>query len=157
MNKTTFILLIVSILIFVGAIIYFLYIWWGLRKKDYVILIDKNNRWKLKRIALFDKTDISVSGKTYNLIAECGLLNTKGKVLYIFSENKPSPLKLTYNRQEWLSSETIMNLINNKYIQLLMKATQTGIKDMLLIYGAIGGILAGCSSILILLKTFGVI
>ena len=76
--------------------------------------------------------------------------------MHIFSEGKPTPLTVKYNKLEWLSSESMMAIINNKLIQKLVQPSNT-LVDNLILFGSIGGMIAGISSILILLKTFQVI
>jgi hypothetical protein len=157
MLKGQFVLLISALLFTAGAIGFF--IWSIMRKNnlDYVLIIDKNNKFKIHRINLEGKTDVTVDKKTYNLHADCGMVNRKGKSLWVFSENKPNPLMIKYDKFQWLSSESIMNLINNKYIQQLMKADGERFKDMLLIYGAIAGLIGGICSVFVALKVYGII
>lgn len=76
--------------------------------------------------------------------------------LYIYSEGKPQPLIIDYNTSKWLSSDSMMSVINNKLIQKLVQPSNKAL-DSLMLFGALGGILAGISSALILLKTFGVL
>ena len=105
----------------------------------------------------FKNTDIiPFAKKTYINVKESALLSDKGKALLIYSDNNPMPLKIKYNTAEWLSSETLMETINNELIKLMVQL-QDKIKDIFLIIGAIGGLIAGIASVIILLRTYGAI
>lgn len=121
---------------------------------DKVIFIDESNRWELvsKNLSEVDKFDHK-KGK-YFLKADAGLLNKKGKKLFLYSLNKPSPMKLKYNDVEWLDAESLMGTINNELVKLMVKPGNQ-MKDNLLLFGAIGGILAGIASLINLAITTG--
>lgn len=124
--------------------------------KDRLIIIDKNNRWNITYINLKGKDQVKIKNKAYFLKEEAGLLNNKGKALYVFSENKPTPLSLNYSKIEWLDSESLMGVINNKLVQQIVRPTDA-FKDSLMLFGAIGGMIAGLSSVFLLLQQLGVI
>ena len=126
-----------------------------IRKKDVLVFIDKSNRFNLVYDSVRGINSYTYNEKKYLLADDCSLLNNKGKSLFVFSENKPAPLKLTYNKSAWLTSESIMSILNNDLIQKLVRTTDA-FKDSLILFGAIGGMIAGISSVVILLKVFGV-
>ena len=125
-------------------------------RKDTVIIIDESNRWFIAKQDLKDKTKFVYKEKAYFLREDASVLNNKGRALWIFSKNKPSPMKICYNEAKWLSSEALMGAINNELIKMMVQPRNTG-KDILLLVGALGGVIAGISSVLILLKQFGVL
>ena len=138
------------------VIFYIIIKWWQTKIADYMIFIDKSNRWSMVRDTLKDTDTYSFKNKKYFLTNESGLLTSRGKALYVFSENKPQPMKLEYNNAKWLTSDSMMSIINNKLIQKLVR-TEDPFFDKLILFGAIGGLIAGMASILILLKQFGVL
>jgi hypothetical protein len=140
---------------FAVGFIWILWEYWKLFIKDTLIFIDKSNRWSIVKDNVRGMTSYSHLQKKYLLADNCSLLNKKGKSLFIFSENKPAPLKLRYNASTWLTSESIMSILNNDLIQKLVK-TSDSFKDSLIMFGAIGGFIAGIASVVILLKQFGV-
>lgn len=142
--------------IFMAAAIWFM---WLLMKRlfyDAVIFIDKSNRWKIIWDKVRDTQTYEYDKKTYFLKEDSSMLNSRGKSLHIFSEGKPSPLTIKYNKAEWITSGSMMAIINNKLIQKLVQPVNAFV-DNLLLFGSIGGMIAGIASILILLKTFEVI
>ena len=142
--------------LFMGVIFWIFFKWYKASKFDYAIFIDKSNRWSIVRDMLGNSSTYVYDKCKYILDDKVGLLNRKGKSLYIFSKGKPQGMKIEYNGAKWLSSESMMAVINNKLIQKLVQ-TQDSFIDKLLLFGAIGGMLAGIASTLILLKQFGVI
>ncbi len=139
-----------------GVILWFVLRWWKSLKFDYLIFIDKANRWKIVRDILGSSSIYTKDNRKYVISDDTGLLNKKGRSLYIFSEGKPQGLKFGYNTSSWLSSDSLMSVINNKLIQKLVQ-TSDAFSDKLILFGAIGGMIAGIASVLILLKQFGVI
>jgi len=123
---------------------------------DRIIIIDKNNRWSEHFTKIKGQIQEKIKNKSYILSEDCGLLNRRGKALYFFAENKPQPLDLKYSKAEWLDSESLMAVINNKLVQQIIKPVDT-FKDTLMLFGAIGGLIAGLSSIIILLNQMGFI
>lgn len=123
---------------------------------DLIIFLDKSNRWFFVREKLLGINKYKHHGKEYLLMENCGVVNTKGKALYMFSENKPQPMKLEYNNSKWVTSDSMMSILNNELIQKLVNPSNS-LKDSLILFGAIGGIIAGIASVLIMLKQFGVI
>ena len=124
------------------------------RTTDKIIIIDQNNRWRLFSMKLFGKNKFNMKEKTYFLKEDAALISEKGKSLFIFSENKTQPIKITYNKAAWLDSESLKNLINNNLLQLMLKANKK--QDFIIILGAIGGAVAGLASVLTLLIVTGV-
>ena len=137
----------------------FIWVGWILVRKyfyDTLIFIDKSNRWKLIRDRLLDSSTYIHNKKEYLLPDDSSILSSQGRSLFIFSEGKPNPLKIGYNKAAWVSSDSMMSIINNKLIQKLVQLSDK-FRDNFLLIGAVGGMIAGISSIVILLKTFGVI
>lgn len=124
-------------------------------KSDKVLFIDKNNRWRLENDNFAGKTKISREKAVYYLSEDGGMVNKRGKSLYVFSENKPQPMKLKYNKSQWLDSTSLKGMINNDLVQLIIKSGKKD--DMLLVLGAIGGLIAGLASVIILLIQLEVI
>ena len=127
-----------------------------LTSTDKLIFIDKANRWNMLHVNLKNLDDYSYKNSMYFLTDKGSMTNKKGKALYVFSEGKPEPMVISYNKNEWVTSESLMAIINNKLIQKLVQ-TSDSFKDTLLLWGSIGGIMAGIASVLILLKQFGII
>ncbi len=150
----TAVFFIFSLMISILYTIYYFYSKYN--KKDIALIIDKTNKWRMHYLNFTGKGRITVEGKTYVLAQDCGKLNSKGKALYVFSENKPTPLNWEYNKAKWLDADTLMSVINNDIVKQIVKPTDAA-RDMLILLGAIGGILAGLASILILLIQVGVI
>lgn len=123
---------------------------------DYIIFIDPSGRFNILREKVKDETMFTYKDKQYVLTEDSALINKKGRVLYVYSENKPQPMHLAYNDVKWLNSESLMHVINNKLIQKLVQ-TSDALLDKIMLFGAIGGMIAGVSSALILLKTFGIL
>lgn len=146
------IIFIFSLLIFIAFLIYKYYSFF---LKDIMIIIDKNNRWRLI-YTKFTGDKKEIDNKVYFLTENHGILNRKGKALFIFSENRPNPLQLGYNSAKWLTGESLMGIINNKLAQQIVKP-KDNFKDILYLYGSIGGLIAGLASVIILLIQLGVI
>ena len=140
---------------FAAGFIWILWEYWKLFIKDTLIFIDKSNRFNIVKDDVRGMNSYTYNEKKYMLADNCSLLNKKGKSLFVFSENKPAPLKLSYNESTWLTSESLMSILNNDLIQKLVK-TSDSFKDGLIMFGAIGGLIAGTASVVILLKQFGV-
>lgn len=126
------------------------------RFTDHIIFLDKNQRWKLIYDKISGKETYSYKNKTYHLNPDAGLLNVKGKALYLFTENVPTPLKFAKAKTEWLDSESLDGVIKNKIVQQIVKPTDK-FMDMLMMFGAIGGILACIASGIVLLITLGIL
>lgn len=133
-----------------------MYIYFRRYLKDVIMFIDKNNRWSLIYMKIKGLTEIKIGKRIYELVENCGLLNHKGKAFYVFAENKPQPMKLNYNTSKWLDSESLMSIINNKLVRMIVKPTDS-VKDMFMLLGAIGGLVAGVAAVVILLIQLGVI
>ena len=122
---------------------------------DTAIYIDKTNRWLVEEGNFSGKDKLDYKGKAYFLVEGSGLINKRGKALYIFSEGKPQPLKLDYNTSKWLDSKSLMAIINNQLVRQIVQPSDTA-KDRFLMLGAIGGIIAGVCSVVVLAKTLGI-
>ncbi len=155
LHPLIFYFLLFLMIVFAVGFIWILWEYWKIFIKDTLIFIDKSNRWSMVKDKISGLNSYTHNQKKYMLADNCSLLNKKGKSLFIFSENKPVPLKLSYNDNKWLTSESIMSILNNDLIQKLVK-TSDSFKDGLILLGAIGGFIAGIASIVILLKQFGV-
>lgn len=125
-------------------------------KKDILLFIDNTDRWSLIYDNVKGKDKYSYKKKSYFLLENKGKLNKKGKALYMFKENNPKPIEFKTGNTLGLSSESTMAIINNEIIKKLVQLTDK-ITEKLILYGSIGGIIAGIASVLILLKTFGIL
>jgi hypothetical protein len=135
---------------------FFIYNWYKRYISDTLVFIDPSNRFEIVKDKITSKTTYNYKNKKYFLTDKSSLLNRKGRSLYIFSQNKPAPMQVSYNNASWISSETLLTMINNDLIRQFAK-TKGSIEDAILMLGAIGGMIAGIASVIILLKTFGVI
>lgn len=149
-------LTLVFILLILGFALFLIWIIWKQKKQDKILIIDKNNRWSLTSTQLWGRDSIEINKKKYMLTEEGGILNRRGNALYIFGENKSLPIILKHDKIQFLTSETLMKIINNKVIQKMIEASG-GKPDLFLLLGAIGGIIAGLSATLLLLIQTGVI
>lgn len=124
---------------------------------DKIMIIDKNNRWKIYHTRLRGVDEKKIGGKTYIFDSKSGLLNIRGKAFFLFSENNPAGAKIIEHKKvEWLDGKSLTGFINNKLAQQIIKPTDKLI-DTLIVIGAIGGIIAGLASVVILLIETGVI
>lgn len=147
-------------LIFVGVLIAAVFLllfkiirnWLG----DYGIIIDKGNRFDIIRGKFSHQDKIEYGDSDYFLKDEAILRNRRGRVLAVWSSGRPAPMKLSYNSSEWLSGSSIRASLNNEAIQKIVRPANPG-KEVILLLGAIGGIIAGISAVLILLITTGVL
>lgn len=155
LHPILFYFLLFLMTIFAAGFIWILWEYWKIFIKDTIIFIDKSNRWVEIKENVRGMNSYTHLNKKYLLADNCSLLNKKGKSLFIFSENKPAPMKLSYNESTWLTSESIMSILNNDLIQKLVK-TSDALRDGFILFGAVGGMIAGIASIVILLKQFGV-
>lgn len=124
--------------------------------KDVILLIDKSNRFTLYYTAIRGSKSVKIGNDVYFLNEDSAKLNYKGKALYIFSQGKPTALSISYNKSSWLDSDTLLPVINNEIVKQIVKPTDP-VKDLMFMLGAIGGIIAGISSIVILLIQLGVL
>lgn len=146
----------IALLFIVIAFMFFIIMRWQQDKNsDKIIFLDKNNRWELISTRLYGREKLEFNGQEYFLKEEAGLTSNRGKALYVFSINKPTPLRISYNKVEWLDSKSLMAVINNDLVRQII-TPKSPLSDMLIMYGAIGGIIAGGASIIILLKQVGV-
>lgn len=149
--------LFVSSFLFLGIALYYIWIYYSEKWfKDYVILISSSNRFRIVRMELKNKSILNYENKKYYLKEDCALLNSSGKLIYVFSENKPTPLKISYNKVEWLTSDTLMASINNELIKLMVKPKEK-LLDILIIIGSIASIICCFICIFIVAKIFGYI
>ena len=139
-----------------GIMLYFVFALVKMRRKDILIFLDKNLRWDIIYTNISGLETYSHNGKSYHLHESAGLLNKRGKSMYVFTINVPTPLHIKKNTTEWLSGESLDGVIKNKIVQQIVKPTDKFL-DLLVILGSAGGILAAISSIIILLITLGVI
>lgn len=139
----------------IGFLGYFVYLYAKRFINDILILIDKNNRFTIYYHKL-NADKVTIGNNIYFLQEEAGILNRKGKSLYVFSEGMPQPLAIRHKKADWLDSQSLMAIINNKLVQQVIKP-KDDFKDSLIMIGALGGILAGISSLIILLIQTGVI
>lgn len=144
------------IFILLLAIMFFIWLWLKPRFFDRIIFIDKNDRWIEHLTNIQDKNSFNYNDKKYLLTDDVKLLNRSGKALVIYSEGKPTALKLTHNKADWLSSDSIMGILNNELVKQIVKP-QDAVKDLIILLGAIGGMIAGLAAVLLLLIQAGVI
>ncbi len=143
-------------LVFMGVIVYFVLKWWAEKSGDRIVIIDKNNRWNIMSFFLKGQKQFKYKDVSYNILDNVALLNKKGKVLLVYSEGKPTPLKIGYNENKWLDSESLKSILSNTIIQKILSPSNKTM-DIIILMGALGGIIAGIASLLILLKTFGLL
>jgi hypothetical protein len=136
----------------VAIIIYY----WKKYNKDVILLIDKSNRFLLYYVDIGGSKNVKIGEHAYFFNEDCAKLNTRGKALYIFSQGKPTPLKIDYNKHAWLDSDTLLPVINNELVKQIVKPTDPA-KEMMILLGAIGGVVAGIASIVILLIQLGIV
>lgn len=161
MELITLLWIIIAVLnIFLIACVgLFVYMWWQYKKafdQDFAVMIEKPNRYCLVKLAKGIKNKFTWEGGTYFLTHGSGLMTRKGKILRIFSRGKPNPLKISFDENEWLDSESVRPAINNAIIQKLIK-TEDSIKDMMFYVVVICCIVSSVASVAVALKIFGVI
>lgn len=144
------------VFLLLGIIVFLIWKYINQFISDKILFVDKNDRWSIYNVRLKGKTKIILHNKTYYLNPEGGILNHRGKALYVFSISNPIPLRLRFKESEWLDSESLTGVINNKMVQKIL-TPQDSFIDTLLLIGAIGGIIAGISGVIILLMQLGVI
>lgn len=137
-------------------IIYFLFKWIRHTYSDIIIFISRDGRFNIKYTKLKDAKKVDYADGEYKLVEDSAILNRKGKSLYVFSVGNPVPLLLRYKKAEWLSSESIKAMLNNELIQKIVNPVNSTEKVLLLI-GALGGIIAGLASLIILAMELGII
>lgn len=142
-------------LLLLTIITYFTMDWLKKFFSDKIMILDKTNRWKMHYKNTYGAESINIGKKKY-FLKGTPPLNKLGRAFFVFSENKPMPLELNYNKAGWLSAETLKDVINNKIVQQIVKPTER-IVEILLILGAIGGVIAGLASVVNLLISTGVI
>lgn len=150
---------IVAIFSSLFSVVYFMFMLWKEKKSDKTIIIDKSNNWKLFSDKTIGKKKIKLDGLFYRLDADNGggLLNRKGKILNIFSWDNPLPMKIKYNTAaNYLTSESLEAAIQNEVVQKIVRPVDP-VKEMLIVLGAVGGMISGISSVIILLIVTGVI
>lgn len=144
------------IVILLGSCAFIWWYFWNKDRTDKVLFFDKNMRWHLLPYNLTGHDRLEAGTKTYFLNENLGFLNKKGKSLYIFHENNAQPMVIDKHSGKWLDPESLKGIINNKLVQLMLKPADE-FKDTMLLLGAIGGMIAGISSAIILLIQTGVI
>lgn len=144
------------IILFGALVIWMASILLARRRKDRILLIDKDLRWREFFVKTFSRTKATINKRDYYLVKDCGLVNERGKSLYVFTENQPQPLKIETNKQTWISAEQLRGMINNDLIEMMLRPAKSLGKGILL-WGAIGGMIAGFASIIILLLELGLI
>lgn len=145
------------ILICLGTAIFFILRYISILKKDVIIFLDKNNRFNIK-YGNVSGDSIKDGKKTYYINRDGSPINRKGKGLFIFSENRPEPLSIRYNKKsEWADSETLMSMINNDMAKVAFQLDQLKKNSMLELLSMISGLIAGAGVILLILVEFGVV
>lgn len=141
-------------LLFMGTACYFCILWAKRYWSDAVLMVDKSNRWEIIYTSLKDKVSYFHLNKSYPLVKS--LLNRRGKALFVFSEDNPAGMDISYNKGKWLDAESLKTAVNNDLIKKLIKPSSS-LFDFLIICGAIGGIIAGLAATIHLLIATGVI
>ena len=139
-----------------AAIVYFLIDKLVIQKSDKILLIHKDGRYSIYSANLKNRKKVIIQNKAYLLVENSCLISDKGKVLYCFSENKPAPLKMEYDKTTWLDSESIMGILNNDAIQKIV-TPQSKMKDLLMTIIAFASFIGCIASIFCLLVLMGVI
>ena len=145
--------------VFIVVLLGGVYSWFYFYSKsntDKILFFDKNGRWSLLSKNLKYTEILEQGKKQYFLTENLGHLNQKGKALYIFNEGNAQPMAIEKHVGKWLSPESLKGVINNKLVQLMLKPSDK-FTDTLLLLGAIGGMIAGLSSVVILLIQLEVI
>ena len=148
----------VSSTFFMASLLGCAWFWWKYYKafnQNFIILIDKANRYKIHPFSYSGKKSIEFDKKSYFLVDDCALLNSNGKMLFIYSENKPNPMSIKYSKAEWLDSTSIRGAINNEYIARMVKPTDP-VKDVLMYINLAAGIVSAAGVVIIALKLFEV-
>ena len=139
-----------------GGLLYYLWKYYTYEFNDKLIILHKTGRFTLMRTQLKNLgSEFHLGNQIYKVSPEAGILNRKGKALYIYSEGNPVPMQLAYNKASWLDSGSLHAVINNDLIKKILQPT-TALEDGIILIGAIGGIIAGCCSLVVLLKVLGV-
>lgn len=144
--------------LFLALLLAFAYMFFWFFRKDHtdkVMIIDESNRWRIVSQNL--RGDKFQDGKlTYNLVDKAGILNRKGKKLFIFSQNNPVPLSLEYKKASWLDSKTLYSTINNSLISQ-MATPSNPTRDIVIMLGAIMSMVSAVMVAVILARQFGMI
>ena len=144
------------ILLALGAAVFFLFQWINISKKDIIIFLDKNNRFKIQYKDVSGDS-LKDGKKTYYLNRDGSPINRKGKGLFIFSDNRPEPIRLEYNKKtEWADSETLMSMVNNDMAKIAFQLENKK-NSILELLSMIAGLIAGAGVILLILVQFGVV
>jgi hypothetical protein len=127
--------------LFFITLVWFLVYYFIIRPRDYIsrhkdiqIFLDRDNRFILTQYKI-EKSIVYHENQKYNIIEDCVILNYRGKALTIHSVGKPTPLKLTYNKAEWIENDTIKVMVKNELLRYIMQPN-TPIKDLILMIGA---------------------
>lgn len=147
-----FIMLFLFVSIIMLVIIFLRY--HAITKKDILIFLEESDRFRI----VYDDlrgVDVYKTGKS-SYINKKPRLNSRGKALQIWTENKPQPSVIEHNKLEWLSADALTAVINNEIIKRLVELSSK-LKDTLLLLGSISGIIGAMASITVLLIQLGVI
>lgn len=126
------------------------------RGSDMAIFIDKNNRFEKQTGSLKGLKNIKRNDGIYHLTEDAGNLNSKGKVLYVFSIGRSTPMQITHAGTKHLEPSTLKSVYNNRFVEQIAHGRSEFV-DMMLLVGAIGGIIAGISGTVNLLIALGII
>lgn len=146
---------IIILLIFSMALLFIIAIRYRkISRKDILIFIEEGNRFKIDYEDIKGQNIHKEKDKTY--IIKDPLLNSRGKALQIWTHNKPQPLSITHNKNEWLNADALTAVINNEIIKRLV-ALSSKMKDIMMMVGAGCSVVAALCSIVVLLIQLGVI
>lgn len=149
-------IIVIVIAILIGIIFFLLIKDYKRKKLDKIIFINQDNRWEEKTLNLKGFDFLNLGNSTYELTPNTALLNKRGKSLFIFSKNQPIPMGIKYRSWYDVDTKSLQAKIKNMDLQKIARGSDA-IKDILLLIGAIGGIIAGISSLLILAIQLGII
>jgi hypothetical protein len=157
MNWVVFFFYFLLTIIFLEAIAIIWLIWlkFKINFLDMVIFFDSSGRWTRKFLKISSEV-LHFRGKDYFVTDKSAKLSIFGKKLLLYTENKPQPLILKSNMQEWVSSEAVQGIINNEHLKLITTPKNTA-RDIMIIIGMVAACVAAVAGIIVALKLFGVI
>jgi len=121
---------------------------------DKALLIDGDNRARLINTE-FRGESWKYEGGIYDANYESGITLEKGKRFYIWTFNKPQPVKIISNKITWFNSDTLMATINNEIIKFILKVQEK--LEIFIMIGAIAGCVSAVVSIFIFAKVYGIL
>ncbi len=136
-----------------------MFVWKNINRwlSDRVYFFDKNGRWKEVITKVRDEKPVIYKDMEYIRTEKSGNLSSRGKLLLMYDENNPKPkIPINYKGSDTVSAKTLKDIIDSRHVEQIAHPSNRFIDTMLLL-GAIGGILAAISSVIVLLITLGII